>query len=64
MTDISHIPHGNMLACLGPGFSSMSPDFIMMRSMMLVYCSFAVGRHMGLRPVDDICALISKTVCC
>ena len=64
VTGISHIPHGNMLACLGPGFHSMSPDWIRMSSMMVVHCSFAVGRHMGLRPVDDICTFISRAVCC
>ena len=60
VTCISHIPHVNMLACLGPGFSSMSPDWI----IMVVHCSFAVGRHMGPRPVDDICTFISRAVCC
>jgi hypothetical protein len=38
VTGISHIPHGNMLACLGPGFHSMSPDWIRMSSTMVVHC--------------------------
>ena len=42
----------------------MSPDWIMRSSMMVVHCSFAVGRHMGVCPVDDICAFISRAVCC
>jgi hypothetical protein len=48
VTGISHIPHGNMLACLGPRFSLMSPDWIMMSSMIVVHCSFAIGSYIDI----------------
>ena len=53
VTGRSHIPHGKILLCLGPGFSSISPTSNIVIRIIEVFVLFLTGSCIGLRLDDD-----------
>jgi hypothetical protein len=47
-----HIPQGNILLCLGPEFSSISPANNIVIMITEVFVLFFTGSCIGLRPAD------------
>jgi hypothetical protein len=52
VTGRSHIPQGNILLCLGPEFSSISPANNIVIMITEVFVLFFTGSCIGLRPAD------------
>lgn len=48
VTGLSHSPHGNMFALVGPGFNSMSPASRMIRMEVVVFGYIDPGCVIGL----------------
>jgi hypothetical protein len=65
LTGNSQSPHGLTLAFLcGPGFSSMSPDSIIVIINTFLYLLVCVGRHSGRLPVQCILMFIELWIRC